>query len=221
MANRLATKIVAQAVTSARFVANTALEIPIRMIGQKFAARFVFGSQERRTSDSGNPKTKTEEVIGKLPDTDQILNMIRNRTQEDPIALRSPIVLWKCSVRTSTIIMLESLVLLRAMPPAERLSRKYIFQEQIANRFVLANGADIDWWKKSWTFKFNQTSFEMDLVDVKNCILKSDLDSDEGFQLRNKLLERLVDLEDEIPLRLQLENSVIHRLLLKFAEKFY
>ncbi|UMM20400.1 hypothetical protein L5515_015687 [Caenorhabditis briggsae] len=41
LANRLATKIVAQAVTSARFVANTALEIPIRMIGQKFAARFV------------------------------------------------------------------------------------------------------------------------------------------------------------------------------------
>ncbi|UMM20399.1 hypothetical protein L5515_015686 [Caenorhabditis briggsae] len=117
------------------------------------------------------------------------------------------------------------------MPPAERLSRNYIFQEQIVNRFVLANGADIGWWKKSWTFKFNQTSFEMDLVDVKNCILKSDLDSDEGFQLnntvihleklRNKLLERLVNLEDEIPLRLQLENSVIHRLLLKFAEKFY
>ncbi|ULU08484.1 hypothetical protein L3Y34_019588 [Caenorhabditis briggsae] len=177
-------KIVAQAVTSARFVANTALEIPIRMIEHKSIRR-------------------TEEVIGKLPDTDQILNMIRNRTQEDPIALRSPIVLWKCSVRTSTTIMLESLVLLRAithivvvetnlkdpvvtvqlveMPPAERLSRKYIFQEQIANRFVLANGADIDWWKKSWTFKFNQTSFEMDLVDVKNCILKSDLDSDEGL----------------------------------------
>ncbi|UMM44563.1 hypothetical protein L5515_019695 [Caenorhabditis briggsae] len=70
-----------------------------------------------------------------------------------------------------------------------------------------------------------------ELFDVRNCIRESDLDSDEGFQLngpvveleklRNELLERLVALEDEIPLRIDIGNSVIHRLLSNFAEKFY
>ncbi|PIC31099.1 hypothetical protein B9Z55_022120 [Caenorhabditis nigoni] len=213
--------------------------------------------------------------------------------------------------------------------PSERMSRKDIFQEEIVSRFVLANGANIDWWAANPKCveddeevvdvrKFNQANFEMveqdvwddildyydvkifrldqssqleisgklknvedawkdvdktmldifykkttkedglfdfefhvpakfraklenrewtillmngDLFDVRQCVREDYSDENECFQLngpvlhleklRNELLERLEGLEDEIPLRIQLGNNVIHVLLLNFAEKLY
>ncbi|PIC31101.1 hypothetical protein B9Z55_022120 [Caenorhabditis nigoni] len=217
----------------------------------------------------------------------------------------------------------------RGDAPSERMSRKDIFQEEIVSRFVLANGANIDWWAANPKCveddeevvdvrKFNQANFEMveqdvwddildyydvkifrldqssqleisgklknvedawkdvdktmldifykkttkedglfdfefhvpakfraklenrewtillmngDLFDVRQCVREDYSDENECFQLngpvlhleklRNELLERLEGLEDEIPLRIQLGNNVIHVLLLNFAEKLY
>ncbi|CAO4367484.1 unnamed protein product [Caenorhabditis nigoni] len=63
--------------------------------------------------------------------------------------------------------------------PAERMSRKDIFQEKIVNRFVLANGTDIGWWaakcvdndeKVVDVRKFNRANFEMVKEDVWEAI---------------------------------------------------